>query len=218
MTVTSLSTIQRLPLYLRALMQISINGQKMTSSEELGRVSGVSPALIRKDLSLFGGFGKQGSGYRIERLRSALTHILHLDTSWEVALVGVGRLGRALLDDPDLCTRGFCIAMLFDNNPALIGQQVNGMVVQDVANVAELLPRHRMRIAILAVPPEAAQPVTNKLVASGVRGILNYTATNVLVPHNVVLRSIDPCHTCSKSRFTYNRSPCGYSVVERIHY
>jgi redox-sensing transcriptional repressor len=207
MTVTSLSTIQRLPLYLRALMQISINGQKMTSSEELGRVSGVSPALIRKDLSLFGGFGKQGSGYRIERLRSALTHILHLDTSWEVALVGVGRLGRALLDDPDLCTRGFCIAMLFDNNPALIGQNVNGMVVQDDGTVAELMPRHRMRIAILAVPPEAAQLVTNKLVAAGVRGILNYTATNVLVPHNVVLRSIDPVSHLQQITFYLQPQP-----------
>jgi len=192
MTFTSPPTVQRLPIYLRVVAQVAATGQKLVSSEELGRISGVSPALIRKDLSLFGGFGKQGTGYGIQRLRDALTRILHLDANWEVALVGVGRLGRALLDDPTLGGRGFSIAALFDNNPALIGQTFNRLVVQEASTIAEYLHQQAIRIAILAVPAEAAQPVAEQLVAAGVTGILNYAPVNVTLPEEIVVRSVDP--------------------------
>lgn len=192
MTITSPTTVQRLPLYLRTVAQVAATGQELVSSEELGRISGVSPALIRKDLSLFGGFGKQGTGYGIRGLRDALTRILHLDANWEVALVGVGRLGRALLEDPALGGRGFSIVALFDNNPALVGQTVNGLVVQKASAIVECLRQRAIRIAILAVPAEAAQPVADQLAQASVTGILNYAPVSVSVPDQIVVRSVDP--------------------------
>jgi redox-sensing transcriptional repressor len=184
--------VSRLPLYLRALTRMQRAGQQHTSSHELSERLGASSAQIRKDLSHFGEFGKQGSGYTIPYLIEQLKHILHAEAEWPVALVGAGAIGHALAHFNGLRDRGFHIALLFDNAPAKIGQIINGHEVRDMALVGELIPTHHIRLAMMAVPAEAAQIVANLLVNAGVRGLLSYAPTHITVPPEVRVQYIDP--------------------------
>lgn len=184
--------ISRLPVYLRALTRLQAEGQEITSSKELGQTLGISSAQIRKDLSHFGEFGKQGTGYEIKKLVEQLRRILKVEREWDVALVGAGAIGHALAHYNGFTDRGFRISIIFDNDPAKIGTRLNGFEVRDVSRLSELIQEHNISLAMVAVPAESAQAVTDELVKAGVRGILNYAPINLSTPENVRVQYIDP--------------------------
>lgn len=184
--------IGRLPIYLRALTFMAADGQEITSSHELGGKLGISSAQIRKDLSHFGEFGKQGTGYNIAYLRQQLQRILQVEGEWEMALIGAGDLGHALAHYADLRARGFRITSIFDSNPAKHGQKLGDCVVQDSARMLEVLQNRNYKIAVIAVPAEAAQEVADTCVEAGVQALLNYAPITLSVPPDVYVQYIDP--------------------------
>jgi redox-sensing transcriptional repressor len=193
--------ISRLPIYLRALTRMVDEPNPNTSSKELGERLGISSAQIRKDLSHFGEFGKQGTGYDKKKLIDQLRHILKVEREWDVAVVGAGAIGQALAHYNGFLDRGFRIAMIFDSDPRKIGTQLNGFEVYDVARLGELLPGHGITLAMLAVPAEFAQQVADELIKAGVQGILSYAPINISVPKTVRVQEIDP--VVQLQRITY---------------
>jgi redox-sensing transcriptional repressor len=184
--------IGRLPIYLRALTRLMNEGHEVTSSHELGRRLGISSAQIRKDLSHFGGFGKQGTGYQITYLIDQLRQVLKVNREWEVALVGAGDLGSALAHYRGFSDRGFRIACIFDNSPQKVGKQISTFTVQPLNELSNTVEEHNIRIAMIAVPAEKAQEVADLLIQAGVRAILNYAPMNLNVPPDVRVQYIDP--------------------------
>lgn len=184
--------IGRLPLYLRALRRLQQEEKSVTSSHELGRRLDISSAQIRKDLSHFGGFGKQGTGYQIEYLIDQLQEVLQVNQEWMVAVVGAGNLGIAISHYRGFQDRGFRIAHVFDVSPQKIGQRVGEFVVQPVSAIREIIRSEGIKIAMLAVPAEEAQSVADLLVEAGVQAILNYAPINIIVPADVQIQYIDP--------------------------
>ncbi len=193
--------IGRLPVYLRALSLMSAAGQEITSSHELGEKLGISSAQIRKDLSHFGEFGKQGTGYRISHLQEQLRRILKVDHEWPVALVGVGDVGQALVHYGGFGNRGFRITLAFDADPAKIGQAIGDLVIHDVMTLPDVVRAANVQIAMLATPASAAQAVADLCVKGNVRAILNYAPINLAVPDNVHVQYIDP--VAHLQRMTY---------------
>ncbi|MBE0669399.1 MAG: redox-sensing transcriptional repressor Rex [Anaerolineales bacterium] len=184
--------IGRLPVYLRALQRMADNGIKTTSSQELGEHVGISAAQIRKDISQFGEFGKQGTGYSIAYLLDKLREILKVDRIWDVVLVGAGDMGHALANYQGFKNRGFHIVAIFDNNKEKIGEKIGEFTVQDAEKMTESIKAANIKIAMLTVPAPAAQGVADKLIQSGVRAILNYAPISLNVPNNVKVQYIDP--------------------------
>ncbi len=185
--------IGRLPIYLRELARIGSEEQKVTtSSHELGERLGISSAQIRKDLSHFGEFGKQGTGYHIKYLSEQLRVILHLEHEWAMALVGAGYLGHALAHYNGFIHRGFLITRIFDNDPAKIGEAMLGVKVQDVAELEQTIIQDGIRMAILTVPAEAAQQISDKLVKAGIQAILTYAPIHLSAPVGVQISYSDP--------------------------
>ena len=184
--------IGRLPIYLRALQRMADRGLRTTSSQELGDHVGISAAQIRKDISQFGEFGKQGTGYSIAYLLDKLREILKVDRVWDVALVGAGDMGHALARYQGFIDRGFCITMVFDNDRSKIGQKVGNFTIEDTTTLVDRIKSAGVKVAMLTVPAAAAQEVADKLVQAGVRGILNYAPISINVPGNVKVQHIDP--------------------------
>lgn len=193
--------IGRLPIYLRALQHMSDKGIQTTSSQELGEVVGISAAQIRKDISQFGEFGKQGTGYNIPFLLERLKSILKVDRIWDVALVGMGDMGHALSRYQGFANRGFHIAMVFDNDAAKVGQKVGDFVVKDTANLSDEVRKAGIKVAMLTVPAAVAQEVADQLVKAGVKAILNYAPISITVPPGVKVQHIDP--STHLQRMTY---------------
>ena len=184
--------VSRLPVYLRALQYMAANGSTTTSSQELGEKVGISAAQIRKDLSQFGEFGKQGTGYHIPFLIDRLRQILKVEHVWDVALVGMGELGHAILRYQGFVNRGFRIVACYDSDPAKIGTMVALYKIEDVNNLVTNIKGTTIKMAMLTVPASVAQLVTDKLVEAGVNGILNYAPVSLTVPHGVRVQYIDP--------------------------
>lgn len=184
--------IGRLPLYLRSLQRMSSEGRQVTSSQELGEKLGISAAQIRKDLSQFGEFGKQGTGYDIAYLMKQISQILHVEHEWDVAIVGAGDIGSAVARYKGFSNRGFRVAMVFDNDSQKIGTIIDTFIVQDTEVMVEAIRSAGIKVAMLAVPAEVAQPVAEKLVEAGIRAILNYAPITLNVPPNVYVQYIDP--------------------------
>lgn len=184
--------IGRLPIYLRALTHMQAEDKVTTSSHELGQRLGISSAQIRKDLSHFGEFGKQGTGYNIKYLTDQLRHILHLDREWAVVLIGAGFLGHALASYQGFKYRGFEIKWVFDNDPEIIGRDMGGLAVRDISELEDVVIREGVRVAIVAVPASAAQDICNLLVKAGIRSILSYAPINLVAPAGVHVRYSDP--------------------------
>ena len=184
--------IGRLPVYLRALAVMAASGQEITSSHELGEKLGISSAQIRKDLSHFGEFGKQGTGYRISHLQDQLRRILKVDHEWPVALIGLGDIGHAIARYGGLRDRGFVISQVFDSDPAKIGQPIGDLIVQDVVTLPEVVREQGIQVAMLAVTAKAAQEVADLCVKGGIRAILNYAPINLTVPKTVRIQYLDP--------------------------
>lgn len=198
--------IGRLPIYLRALVYMDEEGDKVTtSSQELGSRLGISSAQIRKDLSHFGEFGKQGTGYHIKYLIEQLRQILHLEHDWPVVLVGAGYLGHALAHYQGFKHRGFHINWIFDNDPDKIGIQMNNMEVRDIRELDGLVRREEVQMAIVAVPASAAQEIADILVEAGIKSILSYAPINLKAPAGVQVRYSDP--VILLQRMTYYLEP-----------
>jgi redox-sensing transcriptional repressor len=184
--------IGRLPIYLRALNRLAQEGRDITSSHELGQRLGISSAQIRKDLSHFGGFGKQGTGYQIVYLQEKLRQVLHMQQEWEIALIGAGTLGTAIANYKGFADRGFHIACIFDASPNRVGTELADFTVESVDNMQQRIQEMGIKLAMIAVPAETAQQVADLLVAAGVTGILNYAPINLNVPEGVHVQYIDP--------------------------
>jgi redox-sensing transcriptional repressor len=185
--------IGRLPVYLRALTRMVAEGGKTTtSSHELGQTLGISSAQIRKDLSHFGEFGKQGTGYHLQYLIDQLRQILNLDQEWPVVLVGAGFLGHALAHYHGFQHRGFRISWIFDSDPQKVGEEMQGLTVWHIDMMEEVIRREGVEIAILAVPAGAAQEITDTLIRANVKAILNYAPINLTTPDDVQVRYADP--------------------------
>lgn len=184
--------ISRLPGYLQVLNQIAKEGKHTVSSKMLADRLGSTAAQIRKDLSFFGGFGKQGTGYSVYHLIEQLQLILNLDRIWQVAVVGAGDLGRALIRYQGFANRGIEIALVFDNHPSVVGTQVGAVIVRHVDQMVGDICSLGIKIAILTVPAEAAQSTADKLVKAGIKSILNYAPVTLKLPADVRVQHIDP--------------------------
>ena len=184
--------IGRLPVYLRALQRLADKGIQTTSSQELGEIVGISAAQIRKDISQFGEFGKQGTGYSIPFLIERLRGILRVDRVWDVIIVGMGDMGHALARYNGFADRGFRVKMVFDNDPSKVGQRVGEYEILDIAGLIEKVKQNKVKIAMLTVPATAAQEVADLLVKAGIKSILNYAPISLNVPSGVKVQYIDP--------------------------
>ena len=184
--------ISRLPWYLQTLNQMAKEGLHTVSSKMLAERLGSTAAQIRKDLSFFGGFGKQGTGYSIYYLIEQLQKILNLDRIWQVAVVGAGDLGRALTHYQGFASRGIEIVMLFDIDPQVIGTQVGSVIVRHVDSLEAEVEAKAIKMAILTVPGAVAQEIADRLVDAGIEAILNYAPVTLMVPDYVHVQHIDP--------------------------
>ncbi len=184
--------ISRLPQYVRILNRLLDDGIQVVSSQQLGEKLQVTPAQIRKDLSYFGRFGKQGRGYSVKDLLERLRQILGINTSWNVAVVGVGRLGRAILSYPGFNPDGFRLVAAFDLNSQVVGEEVGGLSVRSMDELDQIVAKEKISIAIVAVPVEFTQKVVDHLVACGVKAILNYAPIAPQVREGIRIRNIDP--------------------------
>ena len=184
--------VMRLPQYIRVLSSLMAQGVNIVSSQRLGEILQVTPAQIRKDLSYFGRFGKQGRGYRVRHLIVELKEIMGLDRRWNVALVGVGRLGRAVLSYPGFAPEGFHVVAAFDADRRIIGRTVGSLKVQPVEELDRTVMERGIGIGIVGVPGPHAQGVIDRLVGAGVKAILNYAPIAAQAPDGVRVRNVDP--------------------------
>jgi redox-sensing transcriptional repressor len=184
--------IERLPLYLNVLIHLKQDGQGTVSSARLGELTDVNPAQIRRDLTHFGSFGRRGIGYDVIVLIDRIQRILGSDHTHRLVLVGAGNLGSAIADYTGLRKHGFIVSAVFDRDPGRIGTRLGDMVVRDVSELERVVKEQDIRIGVLAVPPDAAQVVADRLASAGIRVILNYTPVVVRVPPSVTLHNTDP--------------------------
>ncbi len=185
------STVRRLSLYLRCLEEFEGQGIETVSSEALASRGGTTSAQVRKDLSFFGSFGKRGLGYSVPELVRKLRGILGLGRSYRVAVLGAGKIGSALVQYRGFSQRGFEIVAIFDRDPAKIGQPWDGLRVLDIRELEAELARNPVDIAVIAVPAEAAQPLADRVVAAGVKAILNFAPVQLVVPDQVALKTVN---------------------------
>ena len=184
--------VLRLPQYVRALSDLLRRGVTVVSSHQLGEHLQMTPAQIRKDLSYFGRFGKQGRGYPVNYLLDELRQVLGLERKWNSCLVGVGRLGRAIINYPGFTPEGFNIVAAFDSSAAEIGESVGSLVIQPIHELEPTIRERDIRIGIVAVPATHAQDVIDQLVGFGVKAMLNYAPIGPQVPDGVRIRNVDP--------------------------
>jgi len=184
-------TVTRLSIYLRCLEELEAGGVTSVSSRQLAERFGLNSAQVRKDLAYFGQFGVRGLGYYIAELKHNLERILGLKQDWEVALVGVGNLGSALIAYKGFQARGFKIGMAFDADPAKMGQVVGDVPIVEMAKLVQTVRRKKVKIAVLAVPAPAAQSVADLLVEGGVTAILNFAPAQLTVPDGIKVQNVD---------------------------
>lgn len=183
--------VRRLSLYLRQLESFAAQGRHTVSSRDLGRALELGDAQVRKDLANFGSFGHPGVGYRVEELIARLKRILGTDRTWDVILMGAGNIGRALLAYRPFARKGFRLAAVFDTSPQLHGRSFGGVRVQAPEELGPTVERLGARLAVLAVPAEAAQRTCDSLVEAGIRGVLNFAPVRLKVPEGVYVNSVD---------------------------
>jgi len=184
--------VSRLPLYLQMLQLMQLEGKLSASSKEMGKRLGISAAQIRKDLSQFGEFGKQGTGYSIPFLIDQLRDILNVKKTWDIILVGAGDLGHAIARYQGFTNRGFRVAMVFDSDSDKIGKKVGNCTVEDIVNLKQRVHESGIRVALLTVPSSSAQVVAELLVQAGVCAILNYAPIQLSLPPGIQVRNTDP--------------------------
>ena len=184
--------VSRLPIYLQTLQRFENEGKTTTSSQELGERSCINAAQVRKDLSFFGEFGKQGSGYNITYLSDQIRSILKINRVWDVALVGVGDLGHAIARNPGFTERGFRIVFVFDNDPAKINTKIGKHTILPTETMVETIKNADISVALITVPSRAAQAVADQLVQAGIKAILNYAQASLNVPDHIRVETVSP--------------------------
>ncbi len=185
------AAVARLPIYYRALLEITDDGVETVSSERLATMAGVNAAQVRKDLSYLGSYGTRGVGYEVAFLLDRISRELGLTHDWPVAIVGVGNLGHALANYAGLTDRGFRVLALVDADPAKVGMPVNDLAVEALADLSEIVRTRGITIGIIATPASAAQDVADELVEAGVQSILNFAPAVIVVPDGVSVRKVD---------------------------
>ena len=184
------SAIRRLSIYLRVLGGLASEGEETVSSQVLADRAGTTAAQVRKDLSLFGSFGKRGLGYLVTTLRDELRGILGVSRTWRVALVGIGRMGAALLEYPHFRARGFEFVAVYDSDPEKVGSRRGMLTVEDAQVLEQSLRETGIEIVVLTVPAAAAQEVADAAVRAGVRGIMNFAPVALKVPPGVRVNAV----------------------------
>jgi len=185
------STISRLFVYLRELSELIKVNINTISSAELGERTNLSDAQVRKDLGYFGQFGVSGSGYNTQELKAALEKILGRDKTWNVAVVGAGHLGMALLTYPGFADHGLNIVAAFDSKAKKIDRKIGDVTISTIDDIEKIIKAKNISIAIIAVPAQSAQAVTEKLVEAGIECILNFAPAALAVPENVKVKDVD---------------------------
>jgi redox-sensing transcriptional repressor len=185
------AVVGRLSLYLRQLEAFQAAGQTRVSSNQIAEILQLRDAQVRKDLAFFGQFGHPGIGYQIDDLQAAIRKALGTDRLWPIALVGLGNLGRALIRYREFERHGFRIAAVFDNDVRKVGTVVGDYEVQSIESIPESAKTLGLSIAAVTVPSEVAQEVVNRLIASGIRGILNFAPVALRVPPEISVVSVD---------------------------
>jgi redox-sensing transcriptional repressor len=183
--------VSRLSLYLRELQRLQAAGQQTISSSQLGTLLGFSDAQVRKDLGFFGQFGYPGVGYRCDELIRAMRDILGTNHSWPVVMIGVGNLGQALLGYRGFGRQNFSIQAAFDADPAKVGQTVQGIRIQHIDELPEVVKSKGIRLGMIVVPAERAQEAADRLVAAGIEGIVNFAPVTLTLPPHVQIVSVD---------------------------
>lgn len=199
------AVVNRLSLYLRELQHLVSDGHETTSSNQLGQRLGFTDAQVRKDLAHFGHFGHPGIGYKCDELIGAIRKILGTDRQWLVALVGVGNLGRALLGYRGFQPQGFRLVAAFDADPEQIGTEIDGVPVYDAQRLAEIVNRDGIDLGMVAVPASQAQQVADRLVAAGVRGIVNFAPVTLSVPDGISKVGVDLARELEQVTFAVAR-------------
>ncbi|MDQ3304625.1 MAG: redox-sensing transcriptional repressor Rex [Actinomycetota bacterium] len=185
------ATVARLPVYLRSLLELAGSATVTISSERLAEMAGVNAAKVRKDLSYLGSYGTRGVGYDVEFLLFQMSRELGLTQDWPVVIVGVGNLGHALANYGGFGERGFPVGALVDADPAKVGEQVGSLVIRSIDELDDIVAELGACIGVVATPASVAQEVADRLVAAGVRSILNFAPAVVTVPSDVSLRKVD---------------------------
>ena len=189
--IISKATIDRLPLYYRTLRLAQDDGMDIISSDELGRRLELTPEQIRKDLALFGQFGKKGVGYYVNELKFNVGKILGLDNHWNIAIVGIGHLGVALANHQNFIALGFNLVALFENDPNIIGKKINHVKVRDIDELPKMAKVLNIDIGVIAVPAQFAQEVADKLIKAKIKGIWNFAPVKMKIPEDVKLVNED---------------------------
>jgi redox-sensing transcriptional repressor len=185
------ATVGRLPIYLRALVEMAESGVTTISSGDLAGAAGVNSAKVRKDLSYLGSYGTRGVGYDVAYLIHQVRRELGLTQHWPVLIAGAGNLGHALSNYKGFSERGFRIAALVDNADERVGGQVDGIAVEHIDSLDEIVRREDVAIGVICTPAAAAQEVADRMVAAGIRSILNFAPAVISVPDNVSVRKVD---------------------------
>ena len=179
----SQAVIRRLPRYYRYLGELIEQGVERISSNELSKRMKVTASQIRQDLNNFGGFGQQGYGYNVEELRSEIGHILGVDNDHHLIMIGVGNLGRALLNNFPFENTGFTVDASFDVSPEVIDTQINGIPVYSTDELDSYIKRHAVDVVVLTIPQAVAQATANRLIDLGIRGFWNFTNVELSSPN-----------------------------------
>jgi redox-sensing transcriptional repressor len=186
-----LTTVQRLPSYLRVARELRRQGREVVSSNHLAERLGLEAIVVRKDFGYVGITGLPKTGYQVDELVLAMEHCLNWNRIREAILVGVGHLGTALLGYEGFASHGLNICAAFDLDPGVVGTVVNGTPVSPMESLEAVLRRHEARMAILTVSPEAAQDVALQLARAGIEGIWNFTGCPLVVPSEVIVQDQD---------------------------
>lgn len=189
-TKISITVIRRLPKYHRYLSELIQKGINRISSQELSNLTGFTASQIRQDLNNFGGFGQQGYGYNVEDLYRELGKILGLDKKYNAVITGTGNLGQAIANYKGIEDAGFKVVSLFDRNPKMIGMKIRDIEVRDIDTLEEFIIENNVEIGIITVPKEGAQPIADRYVKAGIKGIWNFAPTDLNVPDNVVVENV----------------------------
>lgn len=208
------ATVGRLPIYLRALVELAEGGASTVSSEALAEAAGVNSAKVRKDLSHLGSYGTRGVGYDVAYLIHQIRRELGLTQHWPIVIVGVGNLGHALANYRGFAERGFRTAALVDDDPAKVGEEVGGLIVRHVDELPQILCEHEAAMAVICTPASEAQRVADLLVAAGVRSILNFAPAVIQVPPGVSIRKVDLAIELQILAF-YEQRKAGLAEVRR---
>lgn len=185
------ATINRIPLYLRALQELNERDWYIISSNDLADLVGVQPAQLRKDLSYLGEFGTRGVGYDISHLKNQLSNRIGLTKKWSIAVIGAGRLGQALIRYQEFKKHDLDIRAVFDNDPSKIGKKIESKYILDISEIKDVVEEEGIQIGIITTPAESAQLAAKLLVEAGIKAILNFTPTSIEVPDKVQVRHVD---------------------------